>query len=131
MDNNLNFIIEEYDIAHNSATIKPYSPLFKNPIDMYPSFNLTLTTLDPNLDINTQIAAIFQPTIDAILAREQPIHSNVADYFANSKLNEIVSVPLSATNALYNDIQTTETESVSSTSTITVDLSSLNLNFIN
>jgi hypothetical protein len=132
MENNLNFIIEEYNLELNYATIKPYSPLFSNPLSAYPSFNLTLTTLDPNTDISVQIASSVQPIINSILANEKPIHSSVADYFSNSSLNSLITIPTSAIDLAFNN---TITETVSTynadTSTEPIDLSKLNITFIN
>jgi hypothetical protein len=128
MDDTLNFIIENYDLQNNSATVKPYSPLFANPISAYPSFNLTLTTLNPNISIPLQIAANVQSIIDSILASEKPVHSNIADYFANLTLNQVITVPLSA----YTPPQFTSSQTTTPEITATpVDLSELNINFIN
>lgn len=65
------FTFVDIDEKNEQVTVRPYSSKFKNPPEHYPEYNISLSTLDPNKDLNTQIGALLEPTIQSIINKEK------------------------------------------------------------
>jgi hypothetical protein len=100
---------------------KPYSSLFKNPVESYQSFSFDLINLNQDEDIILQLAKIAKPIVDNIIKKENssfPEHLN----FLKENLNNTFSVPYSSVNNI--GLSVTEPQ------TNTPSISSSQLNFI-
>jgi hypothetical protein len=53
---NISFTVKSIDVENNSVVVQPFSDILKYTPEYYPSININLTSLIPDLDINLQIA---------------------------------------------------------------------------
>ena len=84
------FKIEECNPGHDRLVVRPYSPLFKKPIQEYPCYNITLSKLNPATDLQIQLGTMFVPIVQSILLQE----SGGVDGIANA-LKDIVGQTVS------------------------------------
>lgn len=104
--NSTGFIITDYNLEQNSITVRPFSPLFKKPIETYECFNITITNLDPLRNIEEQLACLTKPIVDNILKQEQQEFKKEFEDFLQKYKNVPVTV---SNNAIKNShIETKE-----------------------
>jgi hypothetical protein len=89
----VNFQIINYSLDGNSIIVRPYSTQFKYASSFYNPVNINFTNLDPNIDLNIQIAAFIQPLIDSILKNESDV-SHFQPLLSALTLDTISTVPL-------------------------------------
>jgi hypothetical protein len=100
---------------------KPYSNLFKNPIESYQSFSFDLVNLNQEEDIILQLAKVAKPIVDNILKKENSSFSEHLN-FLKQNINNTFNIPYSSVSNVGFSI----TEPQTNTPTIT----SSELNFI-
>jgi hypothetical protein len=83
VNESVGFIIVSYDKENNSITIRPYSPLFKNPEESYPIFNLSLSLLDKTKDLKEEIARAIYPTVQQIIEQEKETPNHIKEQIDN------------------------------------------------
>jgi hypothetical protein len=95
-EDNINFKIEDINIEANRILVRPLSPNFKNPPEYYSPINITITTLDPNSDLTTQIAQAVAPLIFAILRQEADTSVYLSSLSSLSTVSSnVYTVPIS------------------------------------
>jgi hypothetical protein len=98
MSNQTGFYIESYNLEENSILVKPYSPLFKNPLSAYPCYNFTITNLNLNEDISVQLAKALAPVVENILSVESGFSESLVNTLDNLK-NQPVALDYSSVNS--------------------------------
>jgi len=93
MEKSIGFKIENYSIENDSITVRPYSLLFKNPIDTYPIYNVTISNLDTSKNILVQIGSIMQPIVESILANEPAAEQTEIENVLNPLLGKYIVIP--------------------------------------
>jgi hypothetical protein len=78
--------------SNDAILVKPFSKLFKKPLDSYQSFNLDMTNIDPNGDINLQIAHQVSGYIINTVRSEELSQNKDFNQWLNDNLNQTVSV---------------------------------------
>jgi hypothetical protein len=86
------FIIEHYDEKQNSIIVRPYSPDFKNEKSAYPCFNISITNLDPEQNIEEQIALLARPIVETILKQEAETNLEKIQSFLQKNTNTPILV---------------------------------------
>jgi len=100
MSDDIGFKILNVSIEGDSILVRPYSPKFKYPADIYPVLNINIRKLDQNIDPIIQIAKIMKPVVDYHLDLETTEIDTYAPYLSglieNVQNDVTYSVPLSA-----------------------------------
>jgi hypothetical protein len=91
---NISFEILDYSLEGNGIVVRPFSTEFKNPSASYSPMNINFTNLNPDLDLNLQIASIVQPVIQSIINYESDT-SQFQPLVSSLSVNTIQSVPIS------------------------------------
>lgn len=101
----ISFEIISTDVENDSILVRPWSSLYKNSPQDYPLYNIAISNLSTDKDINNQIARICIPIVRSTLLKESSAfdvlvgylneNTNVIHTIASvSDLNETVVPPL-------------------------------------
>jgi hypothetical protein len=86
------FVIEHFNLEQNTITVRPYSPKFKNQIESYPCFNITITNLDPLQSFEEQIAMLTKPIVENILKQESTESKEKVKVFLENNKNNLILI---------------------------------------
>ncbi len=83
-DHDISFEIISTDIETDSVLVRPWSSLYKNPPSEYPIYNIAISNLVSEQDINTQIARVCLPIVKSTLLRESSAFDALVGYITEN-----------------------------------------------
>lgn len=122
---NVNFKILQSNLEANSIVVKPYSSEFKYPPENYAPFNINFTNLDPNKDLNTQIAIYTQQIVNSIIEHEKDKseYLNFASQLSSITETELQTVPVSTIQTFLAEVSSEQiNQSLSAISTPLINI---------
>ena len=88
---NVSFEILEVDKDRGSFTFRVWTSTFKNPISSYDPMILSLSNLDPQIDLNVQIGRLSIGYIKEVLLMESGNYNGLVEIMEN-KINKPVTL---------------------------------------
>ena len=87
------FILNSYDLENDVLNYTPYISSFLYPPSAYDSYDVNISSLDPTVDISSQLAFIASSTIQKVLKIESNAHeSSIAEL--DSLINNLVTMDM-------------------------------------
>jgi hypothetical protein len=90
----ISFVVTSVNRETNQIIVRPYSMLYKNDPESYPTYWYDLSIFDPSQDLNTQIAKLITPIVQQTVQREAADCSSLLDS-ASALLNTAITVTVS------------------------------------
>jgi hypothetical protein len=90
----VSFVVTSVNKETNQIIVRPYSTLYKNAPESYPTYWYDLSIFDPSQDLNMQIAKLITPIVQQTVQRESTNCSSLLDS-ASELLNTTITVTVS------------------------------------